>query len=58
MQGILALTAMNSFSGVSANIVKSAGLPLSYAAFSSAFHEPEPPTLVTDVKSHFIQHKW
>jgi hypothetical protein len=58
MQGILALTAINPFSSVSASIVSSAGLPLSYAAFSSAFQEPEPPVLVTDIKSHFMQHKW
>lgn len=58
MQTFLALSVMGQLSGSFAGFADTGPYPASYAVFSPDFHEPPVPEVVTDFKSHFIQHKW
>ena len=46
------------FQGIFAGFAIQGPYPSSYVAFSSTFKEPPIPQVVTDFKSHLIQHKW
>jgi len=58
MKVLLALSSLGSLSEVNGALSDSGPFPSSYAAFSAGFIQPATPDAVTELRGHFIQHKW
>jgi hypothetical protein len=58
MKILLALSFLGSLNEVKGAISDNGPFPSSYAAFSAGFAQPPPPAVVTELRGHFIQHKW
>ena len=57
MQVILAMSSLAS-KGAAGLIDDVGPYPASYGLFSSTFEQPPIPSVVTDFRGYFIQHKW
>lgn len=57
MQAFLAMSSLI-FHGTTGSFSDVGPYPASYGLFSPAFEQPPIPSVATDFKGYFIQHKW
>lgn len=55
---LLALSSLGALTDVEAALSDVGPFPSSYAAFSAGFTQPPTPDVVTELRGHFLQHKW